>query len=670
MGRRLMIPMGLVLILACQSARADDDKKGEQAKDATGSASGSNAAPLPPFTPAAPGEADLDLEAGGKPSAGQEPGALPAVGELPAPEGLPAVADDGVKPVGSAKAPPAGGSRRMVPAPRDSMVQQAADPAALPSALEPGKEPAPAPLGAQRTPPPAVAPGPAAEPAPPAGEGHLDGQGFVLPPDQLPLGKQQVALSVEVQAPSTMTYNREATVKIIVKNSGSADALGVTVRDELPQGLEYVSSQPEAQPVVGPLLSWRISTLPAGAERIILLKVRPMKSGGTMEHAATATFQAGSKATTRVQRPQIKLEVVQSPPDGKVLINKPAEFRITLTNTGDGPARNVVVQAKLSGGLRHETGERNEENTFELPIQELAAGQREELDPLTVDAIQGGEHWCQVSVSSSDVDFNKETMQVRRAVKVVQPKLKMVITAPEWRYTDTVGGYSIVMENPGDAPARNVKVEATLGVSGRIVTVPPDAKYDAASRRLRWTIPQIDPGGKSRPLPFEIRMGGVNSAFEVNVEARGDDGLLVRDRKMTDVRGMADVDLVVQERRRVVDVDGSTTFQIRLRNYGTKEASRIQLSAALSENLIVDATAGGPEEQAQGSPDGHEVTWPLIPRLGPGKEMVLAIKVKVTKAEPRIGTCRVYLLHDDLSVKLEDMAAVKITESRRAAVGP
>jgi len=83
------------------------------------------------------------------------------------------------------------------------------------------------------------------------------------------------------------------------------------------------------------------------------------------------TFQAGSKATSRVLRPMLKLEVVQTPTEGKVLKNKTAEFRISVTNSGNGPARNVTVQAKLSPGLRHDTGERNDDNSFELPIQEL-----------------------------------------------------------------------------------------------------------------------------------------------------------------------------------------------------------------------------------------------------------------------------------------------------------
>ena len=124
-----------------------------------------------------------------------------------------------------------------------------------------------------------------------------------------------------------------------------------------------------------------------------------------------------------------------------------------------------------------------------------------------------------------------------------------------------------------------MRVLATLGVSGRLVAVPPGAKYDSASRRLQWTIPQIDPSEKPRTLGFEVRMGGI-SAYEVNVETRADNAIYLKDRKITDVQGMPDVDLVVREKRRVVDVDGTTTFQIRLRNYGTKEATKTPRSGA------------------------------------------------------------------------------------------
>jgi len=650
MGRRVLILIiGVVLILAGQTAPGQDQKaESTSAQDsaaaslpqiapAEGVESGSDATLRPAAAAASPGSASPGSEADGRES-------QPVAGTDPEPKQAPATSA-GKK------------AGRLVPALRDSEVRQA-------QAAGDANAPQSAPVA---TPPVAASP---AHGAATSGEGASEGPGFVLSPDRLPLGKQEVVLSVDVQAPANFNFNRESTVKIIVKNSGSTDALGVMVRDELPAGLTFVSSQPEAQRVGESLLSWRISTLPAGSDRVILLKVKPSKPDGALDHAATVTFQAGSKATSRVLRPRLKLEVVQTPAEGKVLKNKTAEFRIAVTNSGNGPARNVTVQAKLSPGLRHDTGERNEDNSFELPIQELGPGQREDLDPLTVEAIQGGEQWCRVTATSTDVDFDKESAQVIRNLDIVEPKLKMTLTGPDKRYTDTVAPYAITLENPGTAPAKNIRVMATLGVSGRLVAVPPGAKYDTASRRLQWSISQIDPGEKPRTLAFEVRMGGI-SAYEIHVESRGDNALYMKDRRITDVQGMPDVDLVVRERRRVVDVDGTTSFQIRLRNYGTKEATKLVVSAKLSKNLTVEATGGGPTEQAMASPSLDEVKFPMIERLGPGKEMELFIKVKVIKPDPKLATCRIFLLHDDLTEPLEDMAGVKVTESRRAAsTGP
>ncbi len=646
MGRRLLIVMGFVLILGGHVARGQDQAAaGTRAQDPAPS-------PFPPITPAA------GLENG--PDAPVKPAATPA-----STEGLPPLNET---PAADGQFPPA-----TEPEPKPQPKSKPKSSTVSPAGAKP-KRPGPGLLDTEVKPvqgaPPAPTPvtAPPAQGSPPAGDGAAEGLGFVLPADRLPLGKQEVVLSVDVQAPANLIFNRDATVKIIVKNSGSTDAQGVLVRDELPAGLTFVSSQPEAQRVGDAHLSWRVSTLPAGSDRVILLKVRPSKTDGALDHAATVTFQAGSKATSRVLRPRLKLEVVQTPTEGKVLKNKTAEFRISVTNSGNGPARNVIVKAKLTNGLRHDTGERNEENSFELPIQELGPGQREDLDPLTVEAIQGGPQTCTVTATSDDVDLDKEAAEVTRPLDIVEPKLKMTLTGPDKRFTDTTATYTIALENPGTAPARNVKDLATLGVSGRLVAIPPGAKYDTASRRLQWTISQIDPNEKPRPLVFEVRMGGI-SAYEVHVESRADNVIALKDRKITDVQGMPDVDLVVRERRRVVDVDGTTTFQIRLRNYGTKEATRLQIRATLSDNLLVTDTAGGPEGESLRK--DRDVLFPLIPRLGNGKEMTLAIKVKVTKSQPKIGTCRVFLTHDDLNEPLEDMAGVKVTESSRGATtGP
>jgi uncharacterized repeat protein (TIGR01451 family) len=304
---------------------------------------------------------------------------------------------------------------------------------------------------------------------------------------------------------------------------------------------------------------------------------------------------------------------------------------------------------------------------YELTLPSLGAGATEKLDPLVADAILGGEQQCTVTAKSPDVVINKDEAINTKTIKVVEPQLKIALDGPDSRYTDTVADYKITVSNPGTAPARKIRIIATLPVNGRFIKAA-DARYDSATRRLHWTIDQLEPNGAPLTLPFQIRMAGIAS-YEVIADAIGEGALKDHGRKTTDVKGMPDVDVVVSESKRVLDVGGETTFQIRLRNYGTKDATNLQITANLSKNLkFVKAGGGTPDVQVAHSEVENAVKFVQIEKLGPGKEMVLGVQVRVTGEDPKLATCRVWVTHDDVTDKFEDMAGVKVTSQRRAAV--
>jgi uncharacterized repeat protein (TIGR01451 family) len=489
--------------------------------------------------------------------------------------------------------------------------------------------------------------------------------------DRLPIGKQSVAVTVDVQAPPTMNLSKDATLKLIVRNTGTAVAFNVRVDDELPDGLKFVSSLPEMTVLAdGHHLGLLIPTLPGGSDRVITMKVIPTKTG-PFDHTATVRFETGCKSRTRVLEPKLKVDIEANPPGGKVLKGQQVEFHISIQNTGDGPARNVAIQAKLSKGLKHESGPRGEEQMlYELSLPELGPGVTEKLDPLVADAILGSEQSCTVTASSDDVVSNKEEAENVKKIEVVEPKLKLTLEGPEQRYTDTVADYRITLENPGTAPARKVRILATLPVSGKLVKYPPEGRYDKTTSKLYWTIDQIDAGAKAMTFPFQVRMGGIGT-YDLIADANGEGLLKAHERKSTDVIGIADVDLVVSESKRVVDVGGETLFQIRLRNYGTKDATHLQVTANLSPNLKYKAAGAGPGAQdVQVFQKDNAVKFVEIDKLGAGKELVLGVRVTVDGPDPKLATCRVSVTHDDLpdNEKFEDMAGVKVTTQRRGAV--
>ena len=339
-------------------------------------------------------------------------------------------------------------------------------------------------------------------------------------------------------------------------------------------------------------LSFKIPTLPAGSDRTYTIKVKPTKRG-PFDHVPTVKFESGCRSRISVLEPKLKVDVIARPTEGKVLKGQPVQFDVTVSNLGDGPARNVAIQAKLTAGLRHEAKGKNDEPIlYELTLPDLMPKQSEKIDPLVADAVVGGDQGCTVKVTSPDVDFIKEDAEVTKTISVVEPKLKISVQGPDERLTDTIADYQLVLENPGSAPARKIRVTATLPTSGKLVgKLPSDARYDSTTRKISWTIDQLEPNGKTLPLPFHFQMGGVGR-YEVLAEATGANGLKTENIKRTDVQGMADVDLVVSESKRVLDVGGMTRFMIRLRNYGTKEATNLQVRANCSTDNL-EVTNGG-----------------------------------------------------------------------------
>src|SRR4051812_28729805 len=275
MGRRLTILVGLALAVIGQ------DVPGVMAQ-------------------APPASAMEDLPAPAEPSAAAEPAGVPPeqapAGSLPPADRMPVPT---FEPTPPAEAPAPAGAVPGGAAPRDLDLERSQGGRASNRGGLPDQNPLP----------------PAAEPTGQAGAAPADGKGvdaepFVLPADRLPLGKQSIGLTIDVQAPQVLNLNQSATLKIVVRNTGISDAMGVVVRDQLPESLSLLGSVPEAEKSDA-LLFWRLNTVPAGAERTIVLKVKAVKAA-PFDHAATVTMLAGGKSRTMVREPKLKVEQVAS----------------------------------------------------------------------------------------------------------------------------------------------------------------------------------------------------------------------------------------------------------------------------------------------------------------------------------------------------------------------
>jgi len=400
----------------------------------------------------------------------------------------------------------------------------------------------------------------------------------------------------------------------------------------------------------------------AGSEHVLALKVKPNKVG-TIDHTSAVSLMVGARAHTSIQEPMLRVEQTVSP--AKVLKGQQVVFRISVSNPGSGPARNVIVRAKLSSGLRTSGGDEVVEQTIAV----LQPQQLVELDPLEVDTIAGGDQTCTVTAESDDVARAPADIKVVRNVTVLRPELELTLKGPETRYTDTLAVYTVTVANPGTAAAKNVRVSLALPASGGklLRPLPTGAEWNAATQKLTWVIPNLEPTRGNEPSKvtstIRVQLGGVGS-YRIMADAKAGD-LFAKDAISTSVSGMADIDLNVDEKKRVLDEGESTIFDIKMKNIGTKDAKNLNVSAELN-NVEVTDTAGTDAEARIDEKSG-KLMFPLIESLAPGRELNLSIRVKALK--PGAAKCKVTVFHDDLKdpdAALQDIATARVTPNGRS----
>jgi Domain of unknown function DUF11 len=131
-----------------------------------------------------------------------------------------------------------------------------------------------------------------------------------------------------------------------------------------------------------------------------------------------------------------------------------------------------------------------------------------------------------------------------------------------------------------------------------------------------------------------------------------------------------DVDIVVTEAKRVIELSGTAMFEIRLANHGAKAATNLQLTARLSHNLEFLSVAGKPESVSIAVTESKQIfKFSPIEKLEPGTVMVFVVRVKAVGETPKLAMCEVSVVHDDLRDPIADMAGVKVMAGPPASRG-
>jgi uncharacterized repeat protein (TIGR01451 family) len=297
-----------------------------------------------------------------------------------------------------------------------------------------------------------------------------------------------------------------------------------------------------------------------------------------------------------------------------VLFGKREVYKLKLGNSGNGSAENVqLTLMPLGSGETHPITHRlgsidaGDERSIEIELTARQAGN------LTIRVEAHGDGGAHVDLA--------EHVLVHRAA------LQVDVEGPAMQYVGMPARYKIRVQNAGDAPAKNVKLTAKLPTGVKFVSGSDGATAETAvdGGKARWTFDELRPG-EQRMLEMKctLALSGVN---RLEFTSAADDDLLATAESVTRVEAMADLRLEVKDPDGPVPVGSDTTYELHIRNRGTKAAENVEVLAYFSNGVEPISADGQTHRITPG-----QVAFDPIPVIPPAAEMVLKVKAKAEMA--------------------------------------
>ena len=373
----------------------------------------------------------------------------------------------------------------------------------------------------------------------------------------------------------------------------------VVVEEQIPVGTTYVSSSPEAE-VSGSNVTWTLYNLQKGEQVPLTLTVKPTEVAD-LSSCATITAYPEACTTTSVGVPE--LAIVKTTPDEQVLLGAGVPWNITVTNTGNFCAYDVVVTDTLPSGVAHQSGQ----SVLTTEIGTLAAGESRDIT-VNTEATAIGEHCNVAAVSSS----NAGSAEDDACIVVVETGLDVVKEGTPMQFVGKQASYTITATNTGDVPLSDVIVTDTVPAQNQLLTAP-GAQINGNTATWNTSL------GAGESKSFELTVRGLEGGTYCNqVSASSAQyGLFGSDEACTEWRGYPALLIEVIDTEDPLLIGEETTYVIQITNQGTAQDTNVGLEVMLPGELEVVSAAG----DTPGTIDGQSVSFAPYPVLA-AKEII------------------------------------------------
>lgn len=490
--------------------------------------------------------------------------------------------------------------------------------------------------------------------------------------DSVTIEAPQIDLSLTKGAsPLSVIVGQNVTYTINVSNAGPSQATGVTVLDQLPTGVTFVSSAPSQGSYSSATGIWDVGAIPAGGSQFLTIIATVDVAGPKTNTAQVQTAEQpdvdstpgngveaeDDQETVTIEAPQIDLELTKSADKTSVIVGEQVVFTVNLTNLGPSQATGVVVEDFLPAGVSFVDSSATQgtynSQTGLWTVGTVSGGASPSLTITgRVDAAGDKTNTAQVSAAEQpDIDSipgnSVESEDDQDSVTIQAPQIDLSLTKGASPATVVVGEnvtYTINVSNAGPSQATGVTVldQLPAGVSF-VSSTPSQGSYSSATGI--WDIGTIAAGGvQSLTIVATVTVAGpktntaqVQTAEQPDPDSTPGNGVEDEDDQetVTIQAPQIDLELTKSADKSSVVVGEQVVFILNLTNLGPSQATGVVVEDFLPVGIsFVESNA------TQGTYSSQTGLW-TVGTIAGGASPTLTITGRVDTPGEKTNTAQV-----------------------------
>jgi uncharacterized repeat protein (TIGR01451 family) len=310
-------------------------------------------------------------------------------------------------------------------------------------------------------------------------------------------------------------------VEFVVTNTGSGVAQDVQITDTLPAGVQTADGKDRIVVDVGSLLS--------GESRRFAVKIRATKTGPFNNKAvATGTGSLRAESGTMVTTVRQPVLTITKSGSHRQFLGRPVSYEITVTNRGDGPARETIVEDTIPAEVTSIEATAGAQFSVSKLVWELGTLEPNASKKVKVSYIPAREGEVMAIASASAYCAETVTDGARTVVTGIAATRLEVIDVEDPVEVGNTTTFEITAVNQGSAADRDIRITCVLdermqyvssagatagSAMGKTVTFAPLTTLEPKAKAT-WRV--VVRGSRPGDLVFRVSMrtGGVTVPME------------------------------------------------------------------------------------------------------------------------------------------------------------